>query len=76
MVQGAGSNPGWIGGSNLPLGVPLVLSRMIWFLPVLGIEFLPLGLLLIARSIPFLSEVARLLDPFNLPGSAYRLAKA
>ncbi|MXQ12332.1 hypothetical protein [Microvirga makkahensis] len=49
---------------------------MIWFLPVLGIEFLPLALLLIARSIPFLSEVARLLDPFNVPGSAYRLARA
>ncbi len=44
-------NSRWI---RIPLGVLLILSSALWFLPVLGIEFLPLGLLLIAQDIPFL----------------------
>jgi hypothetical protein len=43
----------WI---RIPLGVLLILSSVLWFLPVLGIEFLPLGLLLIAQDIPFLRK--------------------
>ena len=41
----------WI---RLPVGVLLILSSALWFLPVLGIEMLPIGLLLIAQDVPFL----------------------
>jgi hypothetical protein len=41
----------WI---RIPLGVLLIVASMFWFLPVVGIEFLPLGLLLIAQDVPFL----------------------
>nr|WP_205790328.1 hypothetical protein [Microvirga makkahensis] len=43
----------WI---RIPLGALLILSSALWFLPVLGIEFLPVGLLLIAQDIPFLRK--------------------
>ncbi len=43
----------WI---RLPVGILLIASSGLWFLPVLGIEFLPLGLLLIAQDVPFLRE--------------------
>ncbi len=43
----------WI---RLPIGILLIASSVLWFLPVLGIEFLPLGLLLIAQDVPFLRE--------------------
>ncbi len=39
---------------RIPLGILFILSSFLWFLPVLGIEFLPLGLLLIAQDVPFL----------------------
>jgi hypothetical protein len=41
----------WI---RLPVGVLLILGSALWFLPVLGIEMLPIGLLLIAQDVPFL----------------------
>ncbi len=41
---------------RLPLGALFILSSVLWFLPVLGIEFLPLGLLLIAQDVPFLRK--------------------
>ncbi|MFC5087088.1 hypothetical protein [Microvirga arabica] len=44
-------NSRWI---RIPIGLLLILSSALWFLPVLGIEFLPLGLLLIAQDVPFL----------------------
>lgn len=37
---------------RMPLGVALVGSGMFGFLPVLGYEFIPLGLLLIAQDVP------------------------
>jgi hypothetical protein len=43
----------WI---RIPLGILLILSSALWFLPIVGIEFLPLGLLLIAQDIPILRE--------------------
>lgn len=47
----------WI---RLPLGVLFVIGGLLWFLPVLGIELLPVGLLLIAEDVPFLRKpVAR-----------------
>ncbi|WP_207461167.1 hypothetical protein [Azospirillum sp. SYSU D00513] len=41
----------WI---RIPLGVLFIIASMLWFLPVVGIEMLPLGLLLIAQDVPFL----------------------
>jgi hypothetical protein len=41
----------WI---RLPLGALFILASALWFLPVLGIEMLPIGLLLIAQDVPFL----------------------
>jgi hypothetical protein len=58
--------PGWLGRVigwvrhpqskwwRIPLGLVFIASSVVWFLPVVGIEFLPLGLLLIAQDIPFL----------------------
>ena len=39
---------------RIPLGIVCILGSFLWFLPVLGIWFLPLGLLLIALDVPFL----------------------
>jgi hypothetical protein len=41
----------WI---RLPVGALFILCSALWFLPVLGIEMLPIGLLLIAQDVPFL----------------------
>ncbi|WP_174873165.1 hypothetical protein [Enterovirga aerilata] len=58
--------PGWLGRVvgrvrhpssrwwRIPLGLAFIVSSLFWFLPVVGIEFLPLGLLLIAQDVPFL----------------------
>ncbi|MBP2296242.1 hypothetical protein [Azospirillum rugosum] len=43
----------WI---RIPLGVLFIIGSTLWFLPVLGIEMLPLGLLLIAQDVPFLRK--------------------
>jgi hypothetical protein len=39
---------------RLPLGLLFIVGGLLWFLPVLGIELLPLGLLLVAQDVPFL----------------------
>jgi hypothetical protein len=39
---------------RLPLGILCIIGSMFWFLPVLGIELLPIGLLLIAVDVPVL----------------------
>ena len=45
---------------RIPLGVLFIAASVFWFLPVVGIEMLPVGLLLIAHDIPFLRKpVAR-----------------
>jgi hypothetical protein len=48
-------NPGsrWV---RLPLGLVLIVGGLFGFLPILGFEFIPLGLLLIAQDIPFLRK--------------------
>jgi hypothetical protein len=43
----------WI---RLPVGVLFILGGLLWFLPVVGIEMLPIGLLLIAQDVPFLRK--------------------
>jgi hypothetical protein len=52
---------------RIPLGVLCIIGGLFWFLPVLGIELLPIGLLLIAQDVPFLHRpigrmTLRLLD--------------
>lgn len=46
-------NSKWV---RLPLGILLIAGGVFGFLPVLGFEFIPLGLLLIAQDIPFLRK--------------------
>jgi hypothetical protein len=51
-------NSRWI---RLPIGALFIVASAFWFLPVIGIEFLPIGLLLIAEDVPFLRKPAGLL---------------
>ena len=45
---------------RIPLAILLIAQSFFFFLPLAGIEFLPLGLLLIAQDVPFLRKpVAR-----------------
>jgi hypothetical protein len=47
---------------RIPIGVLCIIASFFWFLPVVGVEFLPIGLLLIAQDVPFLRKpVARLM---------------
>lgn len=39
---------------RIPLGVLFVAAGFFWFLPILGVEFLPIGLMLLAQDVPFL----------------------
>jgi hypothetical protein len=39
---------------RLPLGILFIVAGLLWFLPVVGLEFLPVGLLLVAQDVPFL----------------------
>lgn len=41
---------------RIPLGVLFICGGLLWFLPVLGIELLPIGLLLIAQDVPFMKK--------------------
>jgi len=44
-------------------GILLILCSLFWFLPIVGLEMFPLGLMLLAIDIPFLrGPVARLID--------------
>ena len=44
---------------RLPLGIVLTLGGVLWFLPILGVWMLPVGLLLLAVDLP------RLRDPIS-----------
>jgi hypothetical protein len=39
---------------RVPAGLLCIVASAFWFLPVIGIEWLPLGLLLLAQDVPFL----------------------
>lgn len=41
---------------RLPLGLLFIIAGLLWFLPVVGIEMLPIGLLLVAQDVPFLKK--------------------
>jgi hypothetical protein len=52
-----GPHSRWV---RIPIGILCILASFFWFLPVIGLEFFPIGLLLIAQDIPFLRKpVAR-----------------
>lgn len=39
---------------RVPLGILCIIASFFWFLPVIGVELFPIGLLLIAQDVPFL----------------------
>jgi hypothetical protein len=41
---------------RIPLGVLFLAGGALWFLPVLGLEMIPIGLLLIAQDVPILRK--------------------
>jgi hypothetical protein len=41
---------------RLPIGIALIVIGFFGFLPVIGFEFIPLGMLVIAQDIPVLRE--------------------
>ena len=45
----------WI---RLTAGVLLIIGGLLWFLPILGLEMLPIGIVLIALDVPFLRRPA------------------
>jgi hypothetical protein len=45
----------WI---RVPVGILCIVASFFWFLPVIGVEFFPIGLLLIAQDVPFLRRPA------------------
>jgi hypothetical protein len=40
--------------ARIPIGLLFIVASFFWFLPVVGVEFFPIGLLLIAQDVPFL----------------------
>lgn len=47
---------------RLTAGILLIIGGCFWFLPILGLEMIPIGLLLIAIDVPFLrGPVARMI---------------
>jgi len=51
LARISGPGMGWV---RVPLGIVFIVGGFLSFLPVLGIELLPLGLLLLAHDIPVL----------------------
>jgi hypothetical protein len=48
---------------RIPAGILCIIASAFWFLPIVGVEFLPIGLLLIAQDVPFLRRpVARMIQ--------------
>jgi hypothetical protein len=43
---------------RIPLGILCIFASFFWFLPVIGLEFLPIGLLLLAYDVPLLRKPA------------------
>ena len=44
---------------RIPIGVLFILGGLVWFLPIVGLWMLPLGVLLIAQDIPFLQRMCQ-----------------
>jgi len=41
---------------RLPLGILAICFAVFWFMPIIGLEWLPIGLLLIALDVPFMQR--------------------
>ncbi len=52
-LHGPGARP-----VRIPLGILLIILSFFWFLPVIGIEFFPIGLLLVGHDVPALRRPA------------------
>ena len=52
-LHGPGARP-----VRIPLGILFIIASFFWFLPVIGIELFPLGLLLLAHDVPALRQPA------------------
>ena len=47
---------------RIPVGLLCIAASAFWFMPIVGIEWLPFGLLLLAQDVPFLRKpVGRLI---------------
>lgn len=46
---------------RIPIGILCIVASFFWFLPIIGMELFPIGLLLIAHDVPFLRRPAGLL---------------
>lgn len=62
---------------RIPLGILCLAAGFFWFLPVVGLEFFPIGLLLIAQDVPFLRKPVAamthwLLDQYERLRAAWR----
>ena len=62
---------------RVPLGILCIVASFFWFLPIVGLEFFPIGLLLLAHDVPFLRRPAGclvlwLLDRFVQLRNAWR----
>lgn len=53
---------------RIPLGILCIVAAFFWFLPVVGIEFLPIGLLLLSQDVPFLRRPAARLTLWLVDG--------
>jgi hypothetical protein len=51
---------------RIPVGLLFIAASVFWFLPIVGIEMLPLGLLLLAQDLPWLRRPVGLLILFLL----------
>ncbi len=66
---------------RIPVGILFIVSSLFWFLPVVGLEFLPFGLLLIAQDVPVLRApvgkgMLRLLDWLERVGDWWKKRRA
>jgi hypothetical protein len=41
----------WI---RISIALPFIVGGLLWFLPVVGVELLPIGLLLLSQDVPFM----------------------
>lgn len=51
---------------RVPVGLLCIVAAFFWFMPIVGIEWLPIGLLLLAEDVPFLRKPVGLFILFLL----------
>jgi hypothetical protein len=62
---------------RIPLGVLCIIASFFWFLPVIGLELFPIGMLLLSQDVPFLRRPAArltlwLIDRYEAMRRAWR----